>query len=225
MQGVRNSIQVRQQSNAQCVSILISRSAVFGLVYMLPILFTLGDLETILASVTGQPVPEMFLQATGSRGAAFGLFFIGELVSIRRDDSAITYAQCSSTDWHVVWRALKLRPDVFGRKSLVGCFGSTRHTILTSQVLPRWRSTWSSMAWTCFSPSPNAGQRLFPERGTPSYLDLYLLWLNRCFQCLHLGRGYLSGHQLPGPDRHLLFPGKEGGSAGQVLQSKTRILL
>jgi hypothetical protein len=45
---------------------------------MLPILFTLGDLDTILASVTGQPLPEMFLQATGSQGAAFGLFFIGK---------------------------------------------------------------------------------------------------------------------------------------------------
>ena len=54
-----------------------NRSGAFGLVFLLPILFTLGDLETILASVTGQPVPEMYLQATGSRGAAFGLFFIG----------------------------------------------------------------------------------------------------------------------------------------------------
>lgn len=63
---------------------LIGCSALFGLVYMLPILFTLGDLETILASVTGQPLPEMFLQATGNRGAAFGLFFIGELAGITR---------------------------------------------------------------------------------------------------------------------------------------------
>jgi hypothetical protein len=58
--------------------VLIDRSALFGLLYMLPILFTLGDLDTILASVTGQPLPEMFLQATGSQGAAFGLFFIGK---------------------------------------------------------------------------------------------------------------------------------------------------
>ena len=57
---------------------MLIRSGVFGLVFLLPILFTLGDLETILSSVTGQPVPEMYLQATGSRGAAFGLFFIGE---------------------------------------------------------------------------------------------------------------------------------------------------
>ncbi|GFZ48289.1 LOW QUALITY PROTEIN: hypothetical protein JCM24511_06037 [Saitozyma sp. JCM 24511] len=47
-----------------------------GLVFLLPILFTLGDLTTILGSVTGQPVPEMYLEATGSDGAAFGLFFI-----------------------------------------------------------------------------------------------------------------------------------------------------
>lgn len=71
---------------------------------MLPILFTLGDLESILASVTGQPVPEMFLQATGSRGAAFGLFFIGELACCLfvtcRDSRADV--QCSSTVWHVV---------------------------------------------------------------------------------------------------------------------------
>lgn len=60
-------------------AVLISSGA-FGLVFLLPILFTLGDLETILASVTGQPVPEMYLQATGSRGAAFGLFFIGQCI-------------------------------------------------------------------------------------------------------------------------------------------------
>lgn len=48
----------------------------------MPILFTLGDLESILASVTGQPVPEMYLQATGSRGSAFGLFFIGTPLSL-----------------------------------------------------------------------------------------------------------------------------------------------
>ena len=68
---------------------------------MLPILFTLGDLESILASVTGQPVPEMFLQATGSRGAAFGLFFIGELAFSSPVDSRAD-VQCSSTVWHVV---------------------------------------------------------------------------------------------------------------------------
>jgi hypothetical protein len=42
-------------------------------------MFTLGDLGTILLSPTGQPLPEIFRQATGDIGAAFGLFFLSEL--------------------------------------------------------------------------------------------------------------------------------------------------
>lgn len=81
---------------------LTACSALFGLVYMLPILFTLGDLDTILASVTGQPVPEMFLQATGSQAAAFGLFFIGKYG--HRDwsiETALADGQCWLMGWHV----------------------------------------------------------------------------------------------------------------------------
>ncbi|ORX38207.1 gaba permease-like protein [Kockovaella imperatae] len=47
-----------------------------GLMFLLPIMFTLGDLSRILASPTGQPLPEIFLEATGSTKAAFGLFFL-----------------------------------------------------------------------------------------------------------------------------------------------------
>ncbi|WVR08379.1 hypothetical protein IAU60_005434 [Kwoniella sp. DSM 27419] len=47
-----------------------------GLIFLLSIMFTLGDLATILASPTGQPLPEIFLEATGTHGAAFGLFFL-----------------------------------------------------------------------------------------------------------------------------------------------------
>lgn len=65
-------------SRALICASLTFRSGLLGLVFLLPILFTLGDLTTILGSVTGQPVPEMYLEATGSDGAAFGLFFIGE---------------------------------------------------------------------------------------------------------------------------------------------------
>jgi hypothetical protein len=41
-------------------------------------LFTLGDLETILGSKTGQLLPGMYLLSTASEAAAFGLFFVGE---------------------------------------------------------------------------------------------------------------------------------------------------
>ena len=44
----------------------------------MPILFTVGDVGSAIDTVTGQPLPEMFLQATGNRGAAFALFFVGK---------------------------------------------------------------------------------------------------------------------------------------------------
>lgn len=51
---------------------------------ILPILFTLGDLPTILGVASGQPLPGMYLLATGKKAAAFGLFFGGEGYSAMR---------------------------------------------------------------------------------------------------------------------------------------------
>jgi hypothetical protein len=48
------------------------------MMFLLVIMFTLGDLSTILASPTGQPLPQIFLEATGTNRAAFGLFFLSE---------------------------------------------------------------------------------------------------------------------------------------------------
>lgn len=56
--------------------------------FLLPIMFTLGDLSTILASPTGQPLPEIYLQATGTNAAAFGLFFISTYNSLARVDES-----------------------------------------------------------------------------------------------------------------------------------------
>jgi hypothetical protein len=49
-----------------------------GFIFLLPIMFTLGDLSSILASPTGQPLPQIYLEATGTNSAAFGLFFLSE---------------------------------------------------------------------------------------------------------------------------------------------------
>lgn len=57
---------------------VLTRSGTLGFMFLLAICFTLGDLSTILASPTGQPLPQIFLEATGSKGAAFGLFFLSE---------------------------------------------------------------------------------------------------------------------------------------------------
>lgn len=55
-------------------------SGTLGFVFLIVIMFTLGDLDTILASATGQPLPQIFLEATGNTGAAFGLFFMSKWI-------------------------------------------------------------------------------------------------------------------------------------------------
>lgn len=47
-----------------------------GFIFLTVIMCTLGDLNVILDNATGQPLPQIFLEATGSTGAAFGLFFM-----------------------------------------------------------------------------------------------------------------------------------------------------
>jgi amino acid transporter len=56
-------------------------NAVLGLAMILPILFTLGDITSILSSATGQPLGEIYLLATGKEAAAFILFFCSKPVS------------------------------------------------------------------------------------------------------------------------------------------------
>lgn len=63
---------------------------------------TLGDLTTILDNVTGQPLPQIFLEATGNAGAAFGLFFMSEFIGTRLKIVHITDSQSSSSVLHVV---------------------------------------------------------------------------------------------------------------------------
>ena len=78
---------------------LVMDSSIFGIVFLLPILFTAADIGAALLSQssdvassalrndlmsfgnvdigpTGQPLPALYLQATGGTAAAFGLFFI-----------------------------------------------------------------------------------------------------------------------------------------------------
>ncbi|KAL0572661.1 hypothetical protein V5O48_009302 [Marasmius crinis-equi] len=47
-----------------------------GVVFLLPILFTLPDVATLLAVPTGQPIGLMFTLIMGSKGGGFGMWFI-----------------------------------------------------------------------------------------------------------------------------------------------------
>lgn len=47
-----------------------------GIVYLIPILFVLPDVDALLAVSTGQPIGLLFKTATGSAGGGFGLLFL-----------------------------------------------------------------------------------------------------------------------------------------------------
>jgi hypothetical protein len=59
---------------------VLTDSATLGFVFLIVIMFTLGDIATITSTITGQPLPQIFLEATGHTGAAFGLFFMSTSV-------------------------------------------------------------------------------------------------------------------------------------------------
>ncbi|KAF5376692.1 hypothetical protein D9615_007869 [Tricholomella constricta] len=50
--------------------------AISGLVFLLPIVFTLPDIETLLAVPGGQPIGVMFTLIMGSQSGGFGIWFI-----------------------------------------------------------------------------------------------------------------------------------------------------
>ncbi|KAA1477612.1 amino acid transporter [Dentipellis sp. KUC8613] len=49
---------------------------VFGLIFLLPIVFTLPDITTLLSVASGQPIGVMFTLIMGSKGGGFGMWFI-----------------------------------------------------------------------------------------------------------------------------------------------------
>lgn len=51
-------------------------AGVTGIVYLIPILFVLPNIDDLLAVSTGQPIGLVFKQATGSAGGGFGLLFL-----------------------------------------------------------------------------------------------------------------------------------------------------
>jgi amino acid transporter len=51
-------------------------AGITGVVYLIPLLFVLPDIDTLLAVSSGQPIGLVFKTATGSAGGGFGLLFL-----------------------------------------------------------------------------------------------------------------------------------------------------
>jgi amino acid permease (GABA permease) len=64
----------REVPKAMVISVVAA--GVTGVVYLIPILFVMPDVDKLLAVPTGQPIGYLFMTATGSAGGGFGLLFL-----------------------------------------------------------------------------------------------------------------------------------------------------
>jgi amino acid permease (GABA permease) len=64
----------REVPKAMVLSVVAA--GVTGVVYLIPILFVMPDVDKLLAVSTGQPIGYLFMKATGSAGGGFGLLFL-----------------------------------------------------------------------------------------------------------------------------------------------------
>ncbi|KAK4505003.1 hypothetical protein PRZ48_002966 [Zasmidium cellare] len=54
----------------------VAAAGVTGVIYLIPVLFAMPDIQALLKVANGQPIGEIFKQATGSAGGGFGLLFL-----------------------------------------------------------------------------------------------------------------------------------------------------
>jgi amino acid transporter len=54
----------------------VAAAGITGILYLVPILFVLPDVQELLAVTSGQPIGLVFKQATGSAGGGFALLFL-----------------------------------------------------------------------------------------------------------------------------------------------------
>lgn len=54
----------------------VAAAGITGVVYLVPVLFAMPDIQELLKVASGQPIGEIFKQATGSAGGGFGLLFL-----------------------------------------------------------------------------------------------------------------------------------------------------
>lgn len=95
-------------------------AGITGVIYLLPILFTLPDVTTLLSVANGQPIGLLFKTVTGSSGGGFGLLFlilgilffagIGALTAASRCTYA--FARDGAIPGSRLWRRVNKRLDI-----------------------------------------------------------------------------------------------------------------
>ncbi|EFY94691.1 amino acid permease family protein [Metarhizium robertsii] len=95
-------------------------AGITGLVYMIPILFVLPDVKTLLSVANGQPIGLIFKTVTGSASGGFGLLFLLLGILLFAGTGAITaasrftfaFARDKAIPGHHIWSRVNKRLDV-----------------------------------------------------------------------------------------------------------------
>lgn len=69
-------VQTPEREVPKAIVLSVAAAGLTGIIYLLPILFTLPDIQTLLGVANGQPIGLLFKTVTGSAGGGFGLLFL-----------------------------------------------------------------------------------------------------------------------------------------------------
>ncbi|KAF3026454.1 hypothetical protein E8E14_012340 [Neopestalotiopsis sp. 37M] len=69
-------VQTPEREVPKAIVLSVVAAGITGLIYLIPVLFVLPDVQTLLDVANGQPIGLVFKTATGSAGGGFGLLFL-----------------------------------------------------------------------------------------------------------------------------------------------------
>ncbi|KAL3427613.1 polyamine transporter tpo5 [Phlyctema vagabunda] len=69
-------VQMPEREVPRAMVLSVAAAGITGVIYLIPILFVLPDVELLLAVANGQPIGLIFKTATGSAGGGFALLFL-----------------------------------------------------------------------------------------------------------------------------------------------------
>lgn len=98
----------------------VAAAAVTGFIYILPLLFTLPDIQLLLAAPLGQPIPQLLKDVMGGPKGGFGLLFlllgiflfsgVGALTTASR--STWAFSRDGAIPFSCIWSQVNVKYDV-----------------------------------------------------------------------------------------------------------------
>lgn len=133
-------VQNPEREVPKAIVLSVAAAGVTGVVYLLPILFTLPRVQTLLDVANGQPIGLLFKTVTGSAAGGFGLLFliigilffagIGALTAASRCTYA--FARDGAIPGYTIWSRIDRTP--FGELPIMGLVLSTAVDMLLGLI-------------------------------------------------------------------------------------------